>query len=197
MKLTLLSLLIAATTAHAHLIDLTPGGYNNNDPIERYKNADNEWFHHTFFDDVSRFYGTWTSLYGHLNGGTYFFTDFVGQDTTTAHVWWDMTGEPHGYWMSMLYIVGIEDGEYWGNVYRVTKDEWFNSGGNLLVRAHEGALITDVAFAGTNHVIPDTGATLGLFFTGLFFVAGLNFIVTDKIKLASNTKIDEVVTNEK
>ena len=163
------ALLALSQTAHAHLIQLTPGGIRNTDP--RGNNAYQELAHQTFFDDANTFYHGWTSLYGHLNGGTYFTTDFVGQDVTSATVSWDMTGEPHGYWMTLLYVAGLEDGVWWVNFYRVTPDQYFQSG-NQIVRAHEGVTISDIAFYGTDHVVPDTGATLGLFLAGLLGLLG-------------------------
>ena len=97
----------------------------------------------------------------------------MGQDTTTANVSWDMTGEPHGYWMTLLYIAGVDDrGVLWQNIYRVTKDEWFNSGGNLIVKAHDGVPIDGVSFFGRRFETPDSGATLGLFLIGLAAVIG-------------------------
>jgi hypothetical protein len=65
----------------------------------------------------------------------------------------------------MLWVVGVEDGVTWSNIYRVTKDQWFQASG--VVRAHEGAIIRSVGFAGNDHIVPESGATFGLFLIGL------------------------------
>ena len=174
-KITLL-LIATATVAHATLIDLTLGGINSNDPLtQRDKNAINELFHQRFFDQASHgffdlpppeghtFLDRWVSRFGALNGGTYFTVhDFFGHDNTIASVSWDMTGEPHGYWMTLLNVTGIEDGVLWENIYRVLPDQHFQSFGNQIVRAHEGVTINSVAFYGRNVEVPDTGSTLML-----------------------------------
>jgi hypothetical protein len=45
----------------------------------------------------------WVSLYGQINGGTYFFTDLFLQSlsATTAQVRWDFTTNPDGYFLNL------------------------------------------------------------------------------------------------
>jgi hypothetical protein len=175
-KIILMALLLcAAATAHASLIQLTPNGWDTGPYLQRTINAIREL--PTFFDEAAhgrfslppanggtQFLDGWVSLFGSLDGGTYFQVhDFFGHDTTTASVSWDMTGEPHGYWMTNIYVVGHDDqGMLWQNIYRVTKDQWFESGGNLIVKAHDGATINGVAFYGRRWETPDSGSTLAL-----------------------------------
>jgi hypothetical protein len=186
LKLIAAALLALSATAHAHLIQLTPNGFDTGPLNQKQINAIQELFSQTFFDEAAhgrfslppanggnQFLDNWVSLFGSLDGGTYFTTDLFGRDTDTASVSWDMTGEPHGYWMTLIYVVGHDDsGMLWQNIYRVTKDEWFQSGGNLIVKAHDGATINGVAFYGRRFETPEGGATLGLFLLGLTVVIG-------------------------
>jgi hypothetical protein len=174
MKIKLVAAITLATAAaaSAHLIQLTPGGVHslNTDP-----RLSAEKFQYKFFDSAAHgifypniLYDGWVSLYGALDGGTYFQVhDFFGRDTDTTAISWDMTGEPHGYWMTMIIVGGLEDGVQWDNYYRVSKDEWFHSSGNLTILAHEGAIIDSIDFYGTDHSVPDTGSTFLLFGIGL------------------------------
>jgi len=104
---TLLLILLSATIARAQLIDLTPGGFN---PDEGLPPVYHELINQTFFDEAAHgwfdlpvngqvYLNQWVSMYGALDGGTYFHTNlfFLG-DTPSASVWWDfrrtITGSP-------------------------------------------------------------------------------------------------------
>src|SRR6266404_6086677 len=87
----LLFITFTGATARATLIDLTPGGFqSDNAPPAFYEFLEHEtqqWF--TFFDEARVIppYHGWVSLYGVLNGGTYFNTDLFTLDPTpTANV---------------------------------------------------------------------------------------------------------------
>jgi hypothetical protein len=104
----------------------------------------------------------WISRYGRINGGTYFFTDLFGRDTTSAQISWNMTGAPEGMWMTMIDVFGIaEDGTYWENIYGVRWNYRFLNPGDT-VTVHEGVNIQAISFFGSN-TIPDAGSTLLLF----------------------------------
>jgi hypothetical protein len=61
----------------------------------------------------------WVSLYGVLNGGTYFNTDLIGHPGQSAHVSWDFSTLP-GYSMSRMLLEGrAADGTAWVNLYSV------------------------------------------------------------------------------
>jgi hypothetical protein len=169
-KLTIL-LCALAGTVHANLIDLTPGGFDFTQPYPKeflnfvHREVDNRI---TFFDAAHP--NGWDSLYGALNGGTYFFTNLIGNPGPTANVSWDFTTLP-GWSMSVLLI----EGEMWGHLYGV--------GGRFdtvdlgdLVTLHDGLNITSLAFYGRNPdsaSVPDSGSTLalmGIALVGFFFL---------------------------
>jgi hypothetical protein len=180
MKLQLIAaaLLASATLAHAHLIQLTPGGFSSNAPLTQQEiNAYRELppgldlAAHGFFNlpppEGITFLDGWSRHYG----GTYLQVyDFFGHDVTSAAVSWDLTGEPHGYWMTNFFVFGSKDGELWNNFYRVPHDERFEGFGTVI--AHAGVNINGIGFYGRNVEIPEGGATLGLFLLGLSVVLG-------------------------
>lgn len=172
-KLLLISVLCCPlTSALCSLIDLTPGGVVSltAEVVPFYREA-------TFFDQAAHGYFSdgyldgWVSRYGSLNGGTYFFTDLIGHDESFAHVSWDMSNAPGGYWMSLLYVTGIgPDGSYLENWYAVPHQEWFVALDEI-VTVNRDYQITGISFYGRNRV-PDGGNTLGLLFLGAVIMAG-------------------------
>lgn len=177
MKLKLIAVILACTaiSAQAHLIDLTPDGFSNENPLtQQQQNALIKLFQQQFFDQAAHgffnlpegdmFLDGWVSRFGILNGGTFFNVhDFFGLDVDGAGASWDMTGEPNGFWMTMLYVTGVEDGTLWTNIYRVSFGERFQGDG--IVVAHDGVKINGISFYGIN--VSDTGTTLVLFLVGL------------------------------
>jgi hypothetical protein len=124
MKTLFALILFSATAAHAHLINLTPGGWNmtqNGLPpgFER-------TFKHTFFDEATP--NGWVSQFGRINGGTYFFTDLIGNPGTQTNVWWDFTGQPEGFFLTTVTLFGFADnGDAWMSIYKVPKHDHFQS----------------------------------------------------------------------
>lgn len=163
MKTKLAILLSAlAMTAQAHLIELTPGGFNVDEGLPP---AFFQLSGQTFFDQaVQDFPGWptngWVSQFGRINGGVFFNTDLIGRSTQVAAVSWNMFGEPDHYFMYMIDVFGRDaDGRPWENIYGVTGAEWFEGSG--IVRVHEDTRIMGISFYGSNFV-SDTGSTLML-----------------------------------
>ena len=115
MKTTILILLSAVSIARANLVDLTPGGFDLTQPYPRaftdfiVREVGNRI---TFFDAAHP--NGWDSMFGALNGGTYFSTDLIGNPGPSANVSWNFTTLP-GWSMSVLLV----EGELWGNLYAV------------------------------------------------------------------------------
>ena len=118
-------ILCGATIAHAQtLIDRTLGGFN---PVEGLPPAFFELQNQIFFDEAAHGYfdpppaylNGWVSMFGALNGGTYFFTNlFTLGDTPSASIWWDFghTGNE----LTMIDVSGTKaDGTPWEHIYSV------------------------------------------------------------------------------
>jgi hypothetical protein len=156
----------AAVSTHAHLIDMTPGGFNfNNGVPPAFLQLINAQVSNQidFFDEHTR--SGWVSQFGVLNGGTYFFTDLTF-GMTTANVSWDFTGIDD-FSMRWINVFGSDaNGDAWGHVYQVGGGEWFDSNGSLPVILNGDAEIWSISFFGrspfTNRV-PDAGSSLALF----------------------------------
>jgi hypothetical protein len=182
MKLILATLISVATTAHAHLIDLTPGGFQVENGIPP---AFNEMQRQTFFDEAAhgvfndgQLLDGWVSLYGSLNGGTYFFTDLFGRDTPTASVSWNIAGAPYGLWMSIIMTTSVASGEVWYNIYRVSQDQLFEGSGIVTVNGRDN--ISSIAYFGTNHIVADNGTSILLFALGLLAIVLLAFALQNQ-----------------
>jgi len=171
-KITLL-LIATATVAHANLIDLTPGGFNINNgfPPEFNRFVGLEATRQiTFFDSAAHgffapppvYLDGWVSKFGALNGGTYFFTDLFGHDTSTANVSWDFSSLP-GWSMRMILVEGGDGPNAWDNLYAVGPRFLITNPGDM-VALHDGAIISSIAFYGRTPTspVPDTGSTLML-----------------------------------
>jgi hypothetical protein len=155
----------AAVSAHAHLIDRTPGGFNfNNGLPPAFLQLINEEVSNQidFFDEHTR--SGWVSQFGVLDGGTYFFTDLTF-GMTTANVSWDFTGIDD-FSMRWINVFGRDaNGDAWGHVYQVTGGESFVSNGSLPVILNGDAEIWSISFYGRSPltVVPDAGSSLALF----------------------------------
>ena len=166
MKTTSLILLATISIANANLIDLTPGGFNVYDGLP-------QAFIHTIVDQQARgqitFFDSvtpdgWVSIFGHLNGGTNFFTSLIGNPGPTANVSWDFKTLP-GYSMSVLLVEGLGG---WDNLYAVPRGFRFVDL-NDEITLHGTLPITSLAFYGRtpSSPVPDTGSTLALMSIGL------------------------------
>jgi hypothetical protein len=162
-KIAMIAVVFAcACSARGTLIDLTPGGFDpNNAPPVFYEFLTQATQHQfAFFDNATP--TGWTSLFGELNGGTYFDTDLFGHQTESAQVSWDFSALP-GYSMSRLLIFGRDDaGMAWMNLYTVPHNfRLFNLDQIML---HADADILSISFYGRtpNSPVPDTGTTIGL-----------------------------------
>jgi hypothetical protein len=153
----ILLLVVCVGTAHAHLIDLTPGGFDIDQGLPpSFERLQTHIFFdeaaHGFFDlpEGTQYLNGWVSRFGALNGGTYFFTDLFGRDTPTVSIWWDFTGAPTGYWLTTIDVFGRRaDGSPWENIYGVSFGQRF-----------EGIGLNPAT-------VPDTADTSALFILGL------------------------------
>jgi hypothetical protein len=173
MKTKIIILLLAfASRAEATLIDLTPGGVNSI-PGKIHEELNRQIFLDSAVSNLPGWPDGWISRFGALNGGTFFFTDlFTLGDTPTASIWWNMTGAPGGFWMTMIYVFGrAQDGTPWEHLYRVGGRSRFIDSGEIVTLNGEVS-ITQIGFYGQQLPIPDTGTTLFLFGAalGLMFV---------------------------
>jgi hypothetical protein len=129
LKLIMTIIALSISLAQAHLVDLTPGGFN---PDQGLPPAYYLLQQQTFFDEAAhgwfdlpggrQYLNQWVSLYGALNGGTYFFTNIftLPAETPSALIWWDFTGQPDGYYLTMVLVEGRKaDGTAWANIYAV------------------------------------------------------------------------------
>jgi hypothetical protein len=113
-----------------------------------------------FFDEATP--AGWISLYGELPGGTYFFTNLIGQQTETAQVSWDFTLP--GYGMTDLLLFGRDgNGHAWMNLYGVQSGFQFVDFDQIML--HDGADIASIGFYGRtpDSPVPDTGSAFALF----------------------------------
>jgi hypothetical protein len=170
----ILTLLIAtASVAHANLIDLTPGGFNVDNAPPAFYEFLHQWnqHHFEFFDNATP--DGWTSLYGILNGGTYFNTDLIGHPGQSANVSWDFSTLP-GWSMSRILVDGrAADGTAWENIYAVPHS--FREFDALeTVWLHDGVDISSISFFGRwpGSPVPDSGSTLLLSALGLAALVG-------------------------
>ena len=161
MKKIIVLLALSACVAQARVIDLTPGGYNPDGPLPP---AFYQLIRQTFFDDAAhgwfdtpegrQYINGWVSLYGTLNGGTYFFTNIFSLpgNTPSALMWWDFTGEPDGYYLTGILVEGFQaDGQTpWANIYAVQGMERMQSLGEHLITLNGMASISDISFYGRN-----------------------------------------------
>jgi hypothetical protein len=162
-KLLILILFICGS-ARANLIELTPGGFNVDNAPPAFFQFIQQWTQHQFdfFDSATP--NGWVSLYGILDGGTYFNTGLIGHPGQSATVNWDFTTLP-GYSMSRLLVEGRAlDGTAWANIYAVPHS--LNELDTLeTVIAGEGVDILSIAFFGRwpGSPVPDIGGTATLF----------------------------------
>jgi hypothetical protein len=172
MKTAILILLATVSLARANLIDLTPGGFDETQPYPQafWQFIEREFYKRITFFDAAHPTG-WDSMYGALNGGTYFSTDLPGNPGPGTNVSWDFTTLP-GWSMSIILV----EGELWGHLYGVRNAFKFTDLGDEIT-LHHGVNIQSIAFYGRNPdsaPVPDTGSTLALMASGLlglFFYA--------------------------
>jgi hypothetical protein len=178
MKTTIAAILIAtASVAHANLIDLTPGGFNADNAPPAFYQFIAQWSSHQidFFDEATP--DGWVSLYGILNGGTYFNTDLIGNPGQSAGVSWDFSSLP-GWSMSRMLIFGrAADGTPWDNLYAVPHS-FLKIDALETVWLHEGVDISSISFFGRwpGSPAPDGGSTLLLAALGLALLAALKTV---------------------
>jgi len=100
-------------------LTFTPGGFNVDNAPPAFYEFVQQWTGHNFefFDEATP--DGWVSLYGILNGGTYFNTSLIGNPGQSAGVSWDFSTLP-GWSMSRLLVEGhAQDGSAWANIYSV------------------------------------------------------------------------------
>jgi hypothetical protein len=185
----ILLLIVCAGTAHAHLIDLTPGGFDIDQGLPpAFKRLQTHIFFdsaaHGVFDTLEgqQYLDGWVSRFGTLNGGTYFFTDLFGRDTPTASISWDFDGAPTGYWLTTIDVFGRRaDGSPWENIYGVSVGQRFEGIGSVTLDGF--TTIMGISFYGLNPAtVPDSADTSALFILGLgALVLGLRLISRETI----------------
>ena len=149
------------TPASRNLIDLTRGGFS---PQQGLPPAYFKLIDQTFFDEAAHGVfelpgqppqddNQWISMFGDLDGGTYFFTNLftLPLETPSALIWWNFTGEPNGYHVTMILVEGQKaDGTAWANIYRVPPGHQIRSIGESLVTLDGMASIYSISFWGDN-----------------------------------------------
>jgi hypothetical protein len=168
MKMIILSACVcSAWTAQASLIDLGTVTFPLGDDasMQRFHQLSGQLAQQTLLVDAAHgwfnqnqdYYDGW--LNGALNGADYFGTDLFGRDTDSANISWNLTGEPHGFFMTMILVEGWVDNEHtYAHFYSVPWDNLFASQ-NETVSLPDNITIHSIAFCGSN-TIPDTGPTL-------------------------------------
>jgi hypothetical protein len=158
-KLLIAILLISLCAAKAALVDLTPGGFNaeNGLPPAYFKMIEETFFdeagHGWFqFPEGRRYINGWISLYGELDGGTWFFTNlFTLGDTPGASVWWNLA--PVHYRMAYIHVWGLKpDGSTWEHIYGVRPQDQTRSHGALLVTVDGLTFIQSISFYGRTSI---------------------------------------------
>lgn len=179
LKLLLPLFLLGAATAHAHLIDPYPDGWSSADPRPQ-PDFFYRIFNQAFFDSAvrglfqlpgdpePRFYNQWVGQFGALDGSDWFETSLFDGDNPFASISWDMTGEPHRFYVNMVYVSGFNDGVLWEHVYAVSRAQHYIGSGIVTLNGTE--TIDQIAMYGRVRA-PDTGSTLGLFTLGLAALA--------------------------
>src|ERR1700730_3250453 len=189
MKTLTLLLCAFALSAHATLIDQTPGGFSENSPPpafyqflnHQYSTGTGGWM--LFFDSTSGIPYTlpdgthppgWVSQFGVLNGGTYFFSN-LGQSGPVANstLSWNFTGTD--VWLEEIYVWGRVDAHSsLTNLYTVPWNDRFISDGSVSLNGI--TKIDQIAFYGTDPLhVPDTGKTLWLLAFAFVALFALNF----------------------
>lgn len=171
-KLLIALLALIPGIAPGSLIDLTPGGF---DPGNPFPLVFNQWLGHKpgqfknyqFFDSMyaqpaNGFPAGWVSLFGALNGGTYFFADIdVTGPVPTTTISWDFTGTD--FYLKFVLADGFER----SNLFAVPYLQRLESSGTIVIDGIDN--IQNLSFYGNipGTTIPDAGSTIGLFFIGL------------------------------
>jgi hypothetical protein len=159
----IISALALASSAHATLIDLTPGGFNINQP---WPQPVLQFFNHVGRNGVQYLAGA------NIDGGrvvwspfTIFGSDNLGivlQDPANAQVSWNLTNTG-GYFLQYVLLEGVNGID---NLYGLRERGFqFEGGGPVTidgVTAIQVTAIQSITFAGTN-IVADSGASLLLF----------------------------------
>jgi hypothetical protein len=170
-KLITMVLALVPSIAFGSLIDLTPGGFNVNDPFpEAFTkfivtvNAGPRtiMFFDSFYTSPTNGFPTgWVSQYGALHGGDFIsFIDFTGPSPVTTFSW--------DFGDSGFYLTNIlAEGDAWAHLYGVGAGIRFIGEGTITLNGIVD--INSIAFYGKNinQGVPDSGTTLGLFMIGL------------------------------
>jgi hypothetical protein len=165
-KTTILTLIAISVSAHADLIDTTPGGWyyadhGSSPPPAVLTILGLEAQNRLAFADEYRSDGGWVSLYGVLNGGTYF--NVIGGLGDTASVSWDFSSL-NNFAMRWIDVFGFNNGDPWEAVYQVTGGTTLTSPHPFLLTLNDNIDITSISFYITDpNTIPDGGHTALLF----------------------------------
>jgi hypothetical protein len=172
-----------AITAHANLIDLTPGGFN---AVNGLPPAFHRLQTQLFFDEAA--FGTfdlpngpvfidgWVSQFGVLNGGQFFFTNlFAVSPTPTASISWNFNGAPSGDWLSTIDVfTETPSGTVDENIYAVPWGQRFDGVGTVTIDGT--SQINGISFYGLNPAtVPDGGVSLSLFSLSLLALGYLKY----------------------
>jgi hypothetical protein len=157
-KLTIIAGLALAQSAHATLIDLTPGGFNINQPwpepvLQFFKHVGRNDFQYLAGANIDGGQVVWSpfTIFGSDNLG------IVLQDPPNAQISWNLTNTG-GYF---LHYVLLEGANGIDNLYTLRGPGFrFEGGGPVTIDGL--TTIQSIIFAGTN-IVADSGASLSLF----------------------------------
>lgn len=157
-KLTIIAALAVAQSAHATLIDLTPGGFNINQPWPQpvrqfFNHAGRNGFHYLAGANIDGGQVVWSpfTIFGSDNFG------IVMQDPPNAKISWNLTNT-EGYFLQYVLLEGANGID---DLYGL-RGPGFQFEGGGPVRIDGITAIQSITFAGTN-VVADSGASLSLF----------------------------------
>lgn len=148
--------LALVSSAHANLIDLTPGGYDILNPPQ------------VIVD--------WNNYYYSLPHGErprYLGEDAItvtGMFTQQATVSWDLSGTDYGLqWIYVYHFFAGYPMQGVGHFYQVSEDSWVTGSGAITL---DGTTTIEWVLPFGNRLVPDSGATIllfGLSLVGLFY----------------------------
>jgi hypothetical protein len=171
---TLITLLLcaAASTVHANLIDLTPGGFKP-EPGKPYPTPVRQEIIWQGLQMIAHFgHVDPTGYIADALPAGYIFSD-LGPDAQSAQISWDFSSLPAPWWMSRVFVQGydVQTGAPWWHLYASRSV----SGAGEGVGLPDGVRIAFIAFEGKTPYsrVPDTSSTLGLFLAGLVSLLGL------------------------
>jgi hypothetical protein len=172
MKTKIITLLIAtASVAHANLIDLTPGGFDPNNPPQVYIDWVNNNYNQNAFGIAYENLNGWVP--GFLQPPLFTSTS-LGDSTATLS--WNLIGTPYSFgWL----FVGGPNGLV--NMYQVSLDQMLN--GNAIITINGEFSISQLGIYGPVAIpTPDNGSTFLLLGFGLAALVGARMALPEMVE---------------